>query len=568
MAGENSSMLRYRIVYAMAIVAVAFSVIVSMLMFSNCLMVRTSSPLNLTAIEQLRANLRTNPADEAVKAKIRDVDLLARTFYFGGLTSLRAGSYLLLYGVAVALVCLKTMVVLKRGRVDPPKYPPATDGLEASATARMVIGGVAVALITGAVVIAFMEGSGGSAESVPAVKVGMAEAITNWPGFRGIEGGGSSSFTNLPVSWDVKTSNNILWMVNVPLPGMSSPIVWGNRVFLTGATDEKREVYCYDLASGTRLWAADVDAAPGSTNRIPQVNKDTGFAASTPVTDGVTVYSIFANGDVSAIDFCAKKMWTVDLGMPDNRYGYSTSLALYGRRILVQFDTGSEKGGSSQLLALDSGTGKKLWSTVRPAGDSWPSPSVVQTDSGPQLITVANEWIIAYDPVTGDELWRVKCSGSDVAPSPVFAGGVIIASIAGDGVYAIRPTGRGDVTATHVIWKSVDGVSDVASPVSNGELVFLAQSSGTLTCLEVKTGKLVWQRSLDAEFYASPGLAGDRIFLVARSGEVFILKCGRQYEEIGRAHLREPSDCSPVFVNGRILVRGITHLFCIGTGRI
>ena len=566
MAGENSSMLRYRIVCAMAIVAVAFSVIVSVLMVSNCLMVRTSSPLNLTAIEQLRATLKTNPADEAVKAKIRDVDLLARTFYFGGLTSLRTGSYLLLCGVGIALVCLKTMVVIKRGRVAPTKYPPATDGLEASAMARMVIGGVAVALITGAVVIAVMEGSGGNTESVPAVKVGMAEAITNWPGFRGIDGSGSSSFTNLPVSWDVKTSNNILWVVNVPLPGMSSPIVWGNRVFLTGATDEKREVYCYDLASGIKLWSAGVDAAPGNTNRIPQVNKDTGFAASTPVTDGVTVYSIFANGDLGAIDFCAKKMWTVDLGLPDNRYGYSTSLALYGRRVLVQFDTGSEKGGTSQLIALDSGTGKKVWSTVRPAGDSWPSPSVVQTDAGPQLITVANEWIISYDPVKGDELWRVKCSGSDVAPSPVCAGGLIIAVIPGDGVYAIRPTGRGEVTTSHVVWKSANGASDVASPVSNGELVFLAQSSGALTCLDVKTGKLVWERNLDAEFYASPGLAGDTLYLVARSGEVFILKCGRQYEDIGRAHIGEPSDCSPAFVNGRILIRGITHLFCIGIG--
>ncbi|MEI6809761.1 MAG: PQQ-binding-like beta-propeller repeat protein [bacterium] len=562
---ESNSRLYYRIAYVLAIVSVSFSVVVAILMVSSLLTVRTSSPLNLTELDQLRASLRENPTDDAVKAKIRDLDLVARRFYFAGLTSLRTGSYLLLAGVALALACLKTMVVIKRRLPDARHYPPSAEELESSAMARFVIAGTAVAIITGAIVVGLPEKPVRGTVVSSVTRLNQADAVTNWPGFRGSEGSGVSICSNLPVSWDIKTGSNILWRANVPLPGMSSPVVWGNRVFVTGASDKKREVYCYDLATGIRLWAGGVESATDSVKRPMKVNGDTGFAASTPVVDGAIIYSIFANGDVAAIDFCAQPIWITDLGIPENKYGYSASLAQYGDRILVQFDADVGKSKKSQLIALDAGTGRKAWSVDRPVPDSWPTPVVVDTESGPQLLTVAQEWIIAYNPGTGKEIWRVKCGGSDVAPTPIYAGGLVIAAVSHDKVYAIRPNGRGDVSATHVAWRSEDGVSDVASPVSDGELIFLANSSGTITCLDVKNGKVIWDKSSPWEFYASPGLAGGRLYLVARNGEVIVLKAGRKYEEIGKARLGEPSDCSPAFVNGRILMRGATNLFCIGT---
>lgn len=564
MTGENNSMFVYRILHAVAVVAIAFSVVVSVLMISRLITVRTSSPLDLTEIEQLRSTLRDNPADDAVKAKIRDLDLLARRFYFGGLSSLRTGSYLLLCGVAVSLACLKTMAVLRRRRNNPLDYAPVVEEARSSAAARLITGGTVVALLTAAILVGVLEKPRGRIAASQVARIGTAESVTNWPGFRGMQGAGVSAFTNLPVSWDVKTRSNVFWMAKVPLPGMSSPVVWGNRIFVTGASEEMREVYCFDLASGTMLWRARADPTQGSTKLVPKVLKDTGFAASTCVTDGMLVYAIFANGDLVALDYCEKPVWALSLGLPDNRYGYCSSLAMYEDRLFVQFDTDSEGGKVSELIALDAGTGKKAWSTARPVTDSWPSPVVLNTAAGPQLITMANDWIIAYEPVNGTELWKVKCSGSDVAPTPILAGGLVIAAVTSDKTYAIRPDGHGDVTSTHVAWTSESGVGDVASPVSNGELIFMVQSGGTLTCLEVKTGKVVWEKSLEGEFYASPGLAGDRLYLVARSGEVFILKAGPQYEVVGMAKLGEPSDCSPAFVKGRIIVRGITHLFCIG----
>ena len=584
----SSSRLWYRLSYTLAGVACAFSLIVSILMVANLLTVRTASPLNLPELTKLQASLKANPADVAVKDKIRDLDAIARGFYFGGMSSLHTGTLLLLGGIVVTLINLKVLTHLRRRQPDPREFPPLPDPTVSSTTARWVTGGTAIVLVVGSLTYGLrLSGTlrptekldfphGGAkllAEPQPirALETGInglglfeSEAATNWPCFRGRSGSGVASTTSLPVAWDGSSGRGILWKAPIPLPGMSSPVVWGNKVFLTGASAEKREVYCYDIATGTLLRHMGVASTSTVAKVSPEVNQDTGYAASTPVTDGIFVYSIFANGDVAAIDHCSLTRWTTDLGIPINRYGYASSLAIYKNLVLVQFDNQSDKGGVSQLIALDTKTGKRVWATPRPVADAWPSPVLIQTEKGPQLITAANEWIIAYNPETGAELWKVKVSGSDSSSSPIFAGGLVMVSVASDKIYAIRPDGQGDVTTTHVEWKSDSGISDVASPVSNGELAFSVTTSGALTCLEVASGKVVWEQSVEGEFYASPGLSGSRLYLVARSGQVFILKAGRQYEEIGKANLGEPSDGSPVFISGKILIRGSKNLFCIG----
>jgi outer membrane protein assembly factor BamB len=189
---------------------------------------------------------------------------------------------------------------------------------------------------------------------------------------------------------------------------------------------------------------------------------------------------------------------------------------------------------------------------------------MIDAGTGSQLITAANEWIIAYDPNTGAEIWKVGCKGSDSAPSPLFAGGLVIVPVTHDQIYAIRPDGRGDVSQNGVAWKSAEGVSDVPSPVSVGDLVFFLQSGGTLTCCDVRSGKKVWEAELAEQFYASPVIAGDRLYLVSRGGEVFILRAGPEHEELARASLGEPSDCTPAFAPGCIVMRGASNLFCIG----
>lgn len=566
---KHSSPVLFRVASAVAAVSCAFTLLVGVLLLSNAWAVRMASPLDLPELDQLRGSLQASPTDQAVAEKIRDLDQVVRHLYFTGLASRRTGLMLLLAGVVVALLSLQAVSVLRRRPPDPRQYPPIPDRLHAESVARR-----AVAVIGGAVlVIAAYLGTGVS----PADRTGSDTALSGaptsasqpaaaamWPAFRGASGDGVALVTHPPTLWDGATGSGILWKAEVPLPGMSSPVVAGNKVYVTGATGDKREVYCYDLLTGTRLWQEEVKDVSPQPKPAPEIFQDTGYAAPTSVTDGLRVYSLFANGDVVAFDHCARKLWTVDLGLPVNRYGHSSSLAWYQGKVLIQYDQDIEKGNKSRLIALDAATGKTVWSTPRAVSDSWPSPVVVETARGPQVITVVNDSINAYDPGSGRELWSVKCTGSDVAPSPIYAGGLVLASITGDRIYAIRPDGAGDVSATHVAWTSEAGVTDVPSPVSDGELAFFVHSGGLITCLELKTGKKVWEQNLEGEFYGSPTLAGNKLYLVARNGTVFILKAGRQFEEIGKAALGEPSDGSPVFVGDRLLIRGLKSLFCIG----
>ena len=582
MSSENtSSQILYRMACAMAVVSCAFSLLVGILLISNTMAIRMASPLDLPALEHLRTSLKASPTDDTIRNIIRDLDQVVRHLYFTGLASRRTGSLLLLAGIALSLASLKAVAILRRRQPDPREYPATTDPLRAESAARWAVVAAGAVIVVVAVCLGRVDrdlrarsvsdkhpsrsdAAGTSASTVNTSGAPVQEAAITWSSFRGASGSGVAPSSNLPVVWDGATGSGILWKVEIPLPGMSFPVVCGNKVYLTGASTEKREVYCYDIATGTRLWQVEAKGGANPPKKVPEIFQDTGYAASTSVTDDRVVCSIFANGDVIATDPCAKTLWTLDLGLPFNRYGHASSLAAYQDTIMIQYDQDAEKGSPSRLIALNAITGKQVWSTLRKVSDSWSSPIMVKTEKGPQVITMANDAIIAYDPDSGRELWTVKCRGSDVGTSPIYAGGLVLASITGDRVYAIRPDGAGDVTATHVTWTSEDGVTDVPSPVSNGELVFLVHSGGLITCLETKTGKKVWDHNLDGEFYGSPGLAGDKLYLVARNGTVFILKAGRQFEEIGKAALGEPSDGSPVFAGDRILIRGIKALHCIG----
>jgi outer membrane protein assembly factor BamB len=553
----------YRAAVVLAVVACAFTLVVVMLLVSDLLVARGASPLAVPELDQLRASLKAAPGNAEVRDKIRALDQAVRLVYFQSLASRRTGLYLLLGGVAVALASLRTVAVLRRRLPDPRTYGPPGEARDAESAARWTIAGTMVAMMFIAVLWVGRGGMGvgGVAGAPPSSAAG--EPV--WPAFRGPAGDGvARTPAHPPVFWDVATGSNVAWRAAIPLPGLSSPVVWGNRVLLTGASEARREVYCFELAGGALLWTADVGALAPTSKPAPEIFQETGYAAPTPVTDGQFLYAVFANGDVIALDHCAGKRWSVDLGLPVNRYGHSASLACHDGRVLIQFDQDRDKQATSKLIALDAATGRTAWTTARPVADSWPSPLLIATQAGRQWVTVANDRIAAYDPVTGRELWWVTCAGTDVAPTPIFAGGLVLAPVTGDKLYAIRPDGAGDVTATHVAWTSEDGVSDVPSPLSDGERVYVVNSGGHLVCLEVATGAKAWDRQLDGEFYGSPALAGGLIYLVARNGDVFIFKPGARHEAVGTVALGEPSDGSPVFAGDRLFIRGIKTLFCLG----
>lgn len=409
---------------------------------------------------------------------------------------------------------------------------------------------------------------GAAAKPQTAVSQGVGgpseeEVGRNWPRFRGPGGLGVSAYANVPTAWNGQTGKGILWKTPVPLPGQNSPVVWGKRVFLSGATAGEREVYCFDADSGKLLWRSPLAGIPGSPSKPPDVSEDAGFAAPTVATDGRHVCAMFANGNLVCLDLDGRRVWATNFDVSRNQYGYASSLVIYGNLLLVLLDQGYPEDGLSRLVAVDVASGATVWEAKRPVPSSWATPIVVDAGARQEVVTCGNPWVIAYDPATGKELWRAECLGGDVAPSPAFAGGLVFAANANAFLVALRPGGDGNVTATHVAWTATDNLPDTCSPLATGDLVFLLTTQGVLTCYDAQTGQIVWDKDLQKTFRSSPGLAGDRVYVTSADGVTFIVKADRAYRELGRAALGEPTDTSLAFADGRIYIRGKKHLFCL-----
>jgi outer membrane protein assembly factor BamB len=350
----------------------------------------------------------------------------------------------------------------------------------------------------------------------------------------------------------------------VPLNAPSSPIVWGDRVFLTGSSKEKLEVYCFDVATGRLLWQQAASGIPGSPAERPKTMEGVGWSPATPATDGARVYAIFSTGDLMALDFSGQRAWARNLGTPDNAYGHASSLALWRNLLIVQYDQASADDRKSRLIALDAATGRSVWETRRDSPQTWATPIVVKTPAGEQIICSGDPWLCGYDPASGKELWRAECLGGEIAPSPTYANGVAYTANAGSYATAVRTDGSGDVTKTHILWKAEDGLPDICSPLTNGELVWALTTGGLLTCYDAKTGKRVWEHDVKENCESSPALAGDRVLVTTLKGVTRFVAASRELKVLGKAELGEGCRTSPAFLDGKIIIRGEKHLFCIG----
>jgi outer membrane protein assembly factor BamB len=381
-----------------------------------------------------------------------------------------------------------------------------------------------------------------------------------WPGFRGPGGVGVATTKDAPETWS--PSQGVLWKTPIPLPGWNSPVVWGDKVFLTGADKTSRKVYCLDAGSGAIVWAKEV---PSSTKELPQIQEDTGYAPSTVATDGRHVCAIFPNGDLVCFDFTGKQVWRHDLGMPANNYGHASSPVVYGDGLLVQLDQGtSGDDGKSLLLALSVDTGKTVWQVKRPVGGSWTTPILVKAGGRAELITAANPMAIAYDPTNGTELWRAQCLNGDCACSPTFGGGFVFTANMGATLSAIRPDMSGDITKTGIAWTSMDDLPDIVSLLSADGLLYMVTTEGVVTCLDAKTGKKQWAQNYNTHFHASPVFASGRVYITEDDGKTHVLASGPSFKELATAGIGEDVRATPAFVGNRVYIRGKASMFCVG----
>ncbi len=414
-----------------------------------------------------------------------------------------------------------------------------------------------------------------------------------WPGWRGSDGQGIVQEKGLPLEWS--GTRNVVWKTEIPGKGYSSPIVWGNRVFLTTAiegdvdpaakpmkheiegqdfvhpdgvaADRKHtfEVLALDATSGKILWQRTAwKGTPFDTR-----HRRSSFASPTPVTDGTLVYAYFGGEGIFAYDFDGKLAWKYQPGAIGTLgVGVGTSPLLYKNVVILQCD--EDNGERSFVVGLDKKTGKEVWRVARKIEVSWATPVIVRAGDRDELITAGNQHVIAYDPQTGKELWRMKGLASNAVPSPVVGDGVVVLSSGYPEkvAVAVRPGGSGDITGTdRVLWTYNKGTAYVPSPILYDGLVYLLTDKGLITCMDARTGEVKYEGArlpVPASFMASPIALAGSILLMSQDGDTFVVKAGPKFEVVRTNALDEPISASAAAAPGRLFIRGEKHLFAIG----
>jgi outer membrane protein assembly factor BamB len=375
----------------------------------------------------------------------------------------------------------------------------------------------------------------------------------DWPRFRGPDGNAVSTETGLPATWS--PTENVRWKLKVPGEGSSSPIVHGDRVYLTSALERgfRRLVHAVDRKTGALLWTREVrDEDPERSSAL------TGHAAATPATDGERVVASFGNAGLACFSPSGELLWRTRFGDFDSELGLASSPVLHDGRVFLVCD----HDGDSFLAALDLKTGKTLWRAARPGLErSWSTPVVLP---GGELVVNGQDELRAYHPADGRILWRVTGLSAWVAPSPVFAKDRVYATSGKDGpMVAVRTGGSGDVTASHVLWRVERGGPYVCSPLVHEGLLYVPDENGFLTVRDAADGKPVYRERLGGKFTASPVAAEGRVCVMNEEGTAFVVAAGREFRLLAKNAMGEECYASPAIARGSLFLRTGTHLWCI-----
>ncbi|MCR5364946.1 MAG: PQQ-like beta-propeller repeat protein [Prevotella sp.] len=579
-----------------ALVTVVFALALLVMMGVSWLQMRQTTPLQTEVMETLKQLNESNTENAELADEIRQLDLLSRKAYFTQESHLKTGAWILC-GMA-AVIGLSLRMYFKDSKNLPEKELDPIDEWMTKSNARKYIGwgigglaaaSVLFALFTSDTVRGWMNKTGeapllattdsvdvpDSASTAPAVAEAAAsdtvktdstlvaeaeEPADSFPtpkltsnAFRGNNSSGRSSARGIPTSWNLKSGKNILWQKTVPKHGYNSPVINGRNIFLTGADGQARELYCFDLWTGELRWTVKADGISGSPSTMPQVNDDTGLAASTVATNGKQVCAIFATGDVICADMDGKRLWAKNLGVPDNHYGFASSLLMYGNELIIQYDNNS----NAKLIALSTANGNQLWSKSRKDKIAWSSPIIAKAGGQQAVIVMGNPAITAYSASNGAELWRVECMSGEVGSSPCASNGVIYGASEYATCVAINAeTGE-------KIWEASDCLPECSSPVATKDLLYVATSYGAVCAYNTEDGSVVKQHELTTPFYSSPIIVDGKIYLFSNSGKCYIFSTGKDFKLITSFETGEKTFATPAFTDGMMVVRTDKSLYVV-----
>lgn len=422
----------------------------------------------------------------------------------------------------------------------------------ARGAAMTVVAAAALALLGPMRGLRAEQSPAGAADDVAAHMVAVTgEGERYWPRWRGPSGQGLVAAGAYPDTWS--PTQNVRWRVDVPGSGNSSPVVWGDRIILTTAYDRgaRLSVLAYSRKDGSQLWESFVPQQGQE-----RVHPKNGYASATVATDGQRIYASFGRHGLIALDMSGRVVWRHRFAQLMNYHGPAGSPILHDGKLFIFQDHDGRFGQSSFVAAFDAVTGKTLWETPRTETIGWGTPVIVRVGSRHELVVSSQGRVAAYDPDTGREIWTARGLTYEVIPTPVVGGGLIFASSGRVGpTLAIRPGGRGDVTASHVVWSSQRGSPFVPSGlVLDGLLYLVNDMQSVLTVHDAATGTLVYQGRLGVPqregFSSSPVAVNGKVFFTNDDGETFVVQAGREFKLLHVNQLGARTLASPALVDG------------------
>jgi outer membrane protein assembly factor BamB len=387
----------------------------------------------------------------------------------------------------------------------------------------------------------------------------------DWPSWRGPNGDGSSDESNLPLQWG--NTENVRWKTPIPGKGHSSPVVWGDRVFVTTCLEKEQQrlLLCLDRPSGRVLWQRVVLTAP-----LEPLHALNSRASSTPATDGKYVYVVFLadpHVQVACYDYDGHQVWQKSPGKFYSRHGFCSSPVLYKDMVIVNCD----QDAAGYLVALDKATGAERWRAERPNQTrSYCPPVIFELAGKKQLVLTGSKCVASYDPDTGKEIWILDGPTEQFVASMVRRDNVVFLT-AGFPTYhlmAIKTDGSGNVTNTHIVWHDATtktGAAYVPSPIIQGDHLYVVTDEGWLNCVDARSGKRLWRERLGRKHSASPVSAGGFLYFVDDDGETWVVRPGDKLDVVRRNKLGEECYASPAIAHGQLFIRTAQHLYSIGT---
>jgi outer membrane protein assembly factor BamB len=380
----------------------------------------------------------------------------------------------------------------------------------------------------------------------------------DWPQFRGPTGQGVSAERNLPLSWS--ETKNVRWKVAIPGRGWSSPVIQGDRLWLTTATEEGRSLRAIAVDVNTGAIQQNVEVFNLKSPKL--MNQKNSFASPTPVIDGDRVYLHFGAYGTACITQSGEIVWKTKLEYDNGQHGPGGSPIIYDDLLIVSCD-GLE---SQYVVALDKATGKVRWKKTRESYQAYTTPLVLNLPEGDQVISPGAFQAIAYEPRTGKEIWRVKyAEGFSNVPRPVFGHGLVFicTGFQEPSLLAVRPDGRGDVTKSKVAWKLDRAIPRTPSPILVGDELYIVTDNGIATCIDAQTGAELWRARLGGNFSASPVYADGRIYFLSEEGESVVIAPGRQLKHLATNQIDGPTLASMAVSHNSLFIRSASHLYRI-----